>query len=200
MTFIDKLSRKLLAPPKQANAALFYAVVLVAVPTAHSRCSRRFPIDGLPFITYFPFVLLAAIWLSWRFAAAVALVSAIIADWLFVGPPQQLFEGPADVFGVIIFLATSVMMIALVEAVRSIVENSLRPARPDGVLNPGRLQPRRRAGMGQLVWIPLLGAAWPGRRGRRNDGGFPRPAGTRQAPDKAGPVGSWQLPRYLSLC
>jgi hypothetical protein len=135
MTVIDMLSKMLLAPPEKGKRGLLYAIVLVGLPTLMRFAVSGF-MAGLPFIAYFPFVFVAAILLNWRYAAATSLASAIIADWMFVGPPQQLFEGPSDVFGVVIFLTTSAMMIGLVEAARSIVENSLRPARPDAFTTP----------------------------------------------------------------
>ena len=132
MTLIDRLSRKLLSPPAAGRRAFLYAIVLVAVPTL-IRVEVSDFVTGLGFTTYFPFVVLAAIWLNWRFAAAVALASALIADWMFVGRPHHMFEIPADIFGAVILLATSAMMIGLVVAGRTIVENSLRPARPNGI-------------------------------------------------------------------
>jgi hypothetical protein len=65
--------------------------------------------------------------------AAVALASALIADWMFVGPPRQLFETSADLYGDLILLATSGMMIGFAVAGRKIVKNSFRPDQPNGI-------------------------------------------------------------------
>ena len=62
---------------------------------------------------------------------AIALTCAVFGDLFFVGPPRQLLEGPSDVFGVTVFLASSALIIGFVHAARAIVENSSRPVRPD---------------------------------------------------------------------
>jgi two-component sensor histidine kinase len=63
-----------------------WAVLAVAVPTA-----LRWFIDqgsaGVPFITYFPAVVLAALMLGWRWAALVALGSGLVANRLFTVEP-----------------------------------------------------------------------------------------------------------------
>ena len=135
MTFIDKLSMLLLAPPRTGARAVVYALALIAVPTI-IRWSVDPYVRETGFVPYFPFILLAAMVLETRLALAVALVSAIVGDLLFVGVPFEFMEGATDIFGLIIFLASSVLIIALVEAVRTIVENSLRPARPEGLPTP----------------------------------------------------------------
>src|SRR5262245_30907043 len=93
----------LLAPSVTGVWAVVGVVLAIAVPTL-----VRFLLDdivsGAEFSPYFPSVLLAAIFLGWRYAAVVALASAIISDALFVGPPAQLLEGPSDLFGAGIFL------------------------------------------------------------------------------------------------
>ncbi len=135
MTFIDKLSMLLLAPPRTGARAVLYAVALVALPTL-----MRWSVDPFVretgFVPYFPFVILAAMLLPTRHAMAVVLASAIVGDILFVGIPLEFMEGATDIFGMIVFLAASVLIVALVEAVRTIVENSLRPARPAGLPAP----------------------------------------------------------------
>lgn len=135
MTFIDRLSKMLLAPPATGKRALFYGVVLIAVPTLVRLFLGLF-IDRLPFFPYIPFVIIAAALLDWRSASAVALGSWVIADLLFLEPQYQLTFGTYELIGFVIFAASTVLIIILVEAVRLIVENSLRPARPDAFSTP----------------------------------------------------------------
>jgi hypothetical protein len=135
MTFIDKLSKLLLAPPATGLRALFYAVALIAIPTV-IRLLLGLIIDRLPFFTYIPFVIVAAMVLDWKYAAAEALGSWIVADLMFIGPSYQLGFGSYEVIGFIVFLASAALLIALAEAVRVIVDQSLRPARPDGFSTP----------------------------------------------------------------
>lgn len=135
MTFIDKLSRMLLAPPATGRRALFYGIVLIAIPTL-IRLSLSPFIERLPFFPYIPFVIIAAALLDWKFASAVALGSWIVADLLFIEPHYLLRFGAYELIGFVIFAASAVLIIILVEAVRLIVENSLRPARPDAFSTP----------------------------------------------------------------
>ena len=131
MNIIDTLSKLLLTPPETGKRGLLISIVLIGVPTA-LRLSVDDYVTGVGFTPYTPFVLLAALLVGWRPAAAIAVASAVFGDILFVGAPRHLLEGPSDVFGVTAFLIASALIIGLVEAARSIVENALRPARPDG--------------------------------------------------------------------
>ncbi|KRA83145.1 hypothetical protein ASD76_03480 [Altererythrobacter sp. Root672] len=66
--------------------ALLWSAVAIAAPTG-----LRWVIDrgeaGIPFVTYYPFVVGAALLLGWRWGAAVALVSTVIANRLFRAEP-----------------------------------------------------------------------------------------------------------------
>jgi hypothetical protein len=136
MTLVDKLSRLLLAPPATGWRVLIYGLVLIAIPTL-LRIGLNELIQGrLAFFVYIPFVILAGALLTWRHAAIIALACGIIADFFFVEPSLQIGISPYEVIGFAIFTVSSVLIIALVEAVRTIVENSLRPARPEGLPTP----------------------------------------------------------------
>ena len=135
MRFIDGLSRLLLAPPATGRRALVYGVALITIPT-FIRLLIGLYIDRLPFLPFLPFVIVAAIVLDWKWAVATALGSWIIADLLFIGPRFQLNFGAYELIGFTIFFASTLLLIALAKAVRVIVENSLRPARPDGIAAP----------------------------------------------------------------
>jgi hypothetical protein len=136
MMFIDKLSRLLLAPPARGPRATFYGLMLIAVPTVIRLLID--PVLGLrmPFFAYLPFIILAAALLDWKAAGGVALASWVVADLLFIAPKFKLNFGTIDIIGFMIFAASSVLIIAMVEAVRMIVDNSLRPARPGGFSTP----------------------------------------------------------------
>lgn len=132
MTLFDKLSRQLLTPPITGKRAAWWAIVAVAVPTI-IRAALDGIVEGLPYTAYLPFVIFAVIMLEWRYAAAVALCSAFVADFLFVEPRYHLAPEPSELFGVGVFIATAALMLGVAEGVRRIIDNSLRPARPDGV-------------------------------------------------------------------
>lgn len=135
MNFIDKLSRLLLASPATGLRALLYCIALIAVPTA-IRLLLGQVIDRSPFFPYVPFVIIAAIILDWRYATAAALGSWLVADLLFIEPRYQLDFAADELIGFAIFLVSAALMIGMAKAVRAIVENSLRPARPDTLSTP----------------------------------------------------------------
>ena len=91
-------------------------------------------VTGVGFSPYFPFVLLAALQLSWRQAALVAAASAAVGDALFVGSPYQVMEGATDVFGVVVFLAGAALIIGLVHAIRTTFADVVGPTAAGGVI------------------------------------------------------------------
>jgi hypothetical protein len=132
MRIIDKVSKLLLAPPARGRMALLFAILLVALPTAIRGLIDDIVGPGFPFFTYMPFIILAGALLSWRNASLVALAGWITADLLFMRPQFDLSFTLVQSIGFAIFATSAFLIIALVEAVRTIVENSLRPARPEG--------------------------------------------------------------------
>ena len=96
--------------------ALFWAILAVLVPTIFREIVSG-SIMGCGTIPYVPSVLLSAVFLGWRFAAIVALLSALVADWLFLGSPYSMTE-TCDFFGVGLFLFASALIIASVELPR----------------------------------------------------------------------------------
>jgi hypothetical protein len=110
-------------------------IVAIAVPTI-IRFVVAHEVSGVAFSPYVPFVLLTAVMLKWTHAAAVALISAAVADLLFVEPLFELLAGPTDAFGIAIFLASSALMIILVRASRFIVHARPKPV-PSGETETG---------------------------------------------------------------
>lgn len=83
MTRIGFVRRAMLAElPHWAR--FLWAVLAVAIPTL-LRVAIDNGTNGVPFVTYFPAIMLAAVFLDWRYAAAVAIGSAIVAKRLFIG-------------------------------------------------------------------------------------------------------------------
>jgi hypothetical protein len=136
MTLMDKSSRLLLAPPARGRKALLYAILLVTIPTGLRLLVDHIVGGRLPFFSYMPFIILAGALLTWRSAALVALVSWIVADLLFMEPRFDFSLDTVEAIGFLVFATSSALIIALVEAVRTIVENSLRPSRPEGFAAP----------------------------------------------------------------
>ena len=136
MTLIDKLSRLLLAPPASGRKALIYAILLVTIPTLIRWSADDVAGESLPFFIYIPFVILDGAILNWWHASIVALVSWFTGDLLFMHPRYEFGLSVVEILYFAVFVTSSAFIIALVEAVRTIVENSLRPARPEGFSAP----------------------------------------------------------------
>lgn len=115
-----QLMRRLLGPPVTGYWAAGWAVLAVVLPTL-LRFGLEDIVTGVAITPFAPFVLLSAIFLSWKFAVAVAVASAITADALFIGPPYQLLEGPSDFWAVAFFLTASAIFILFVHLVRKIL-------------------------------------------------------------------------------
>lgn len=134
MDLFARFAKWLILPPISGKRAIAWSIAAVAMPTV-GRALVDGAVTGIAFIAYVPFVLLSAVFLSWRYAAIVAIASAAIVDALFVGAPYALVEGPADVFGVVVFLGASSLIIALVQTMRTVVKHHGRPAGAvDGVI------------------------------------------------------------------
>src|SRR6478672_3394210 len=100
-----------------AGKAIAYGLLLVAAPTA-----LRLLVDplvtGLPFVTYFPFVLVAGLVLDWRQAMAVTLLSTILANYLFMDPRFTFFARESDTVGAVFFFVAASMIVAVGQTLR----------------------------------------------------------------------------------
>jgi hypothetical protein len=129
----------LLAPPLSGKLAIAFSIVAVALPTLirHALDGQGMEVD---FVPYCPFVLVAAILMSWRYATFVALGSALTCDYLFMGPPSRLLETEIDWFAIGIFFFYCALVIGLVQIVRKMVETYPRRADPNeessGIIGP----------------------------------------------------------------
>ena len=128
------LRRLLLAPPLSGALAIACTIALIGLPTL-IRYSVKGMVMGVECLTYCPFVLLSAILMGWRYTAVVAVGSALICDYLFIGAPHQLFESDADFFGIGVFLSYCLLIIGAVQGVRMLVPQFPRRADPNEVLS-----------------------------------------------------------------
>ncbi len=85
------LRRVILADVSPVRGAL-WAAAAVAVPTALGALLGQGEL-GVPFITYFPAVLLAALLLGWRWSVAVLVACGVVANWAFLGEGALTFAG-----------------------------------------------------------------------------------------------------------
>lgn len=118
------------APPSTPKA-IIQGFLFVAAPTL-LRAVIDPVVTGLAFVTYFPFVLIAALFMSWGQAMAVTLISAVTANYLFMEPRFTFFSTESDTIGTIFFVIAAVMIVAvgqtLRRAVRQLEESRHREA------------------------------------------------------------------------
>jgi hypothetical protein len=132
MTLVALLRKWLVATPIAGKPAVILGVAAVAFPTLY-RMSLDGIVMGIGYCPYLPFVLLSAVLLGWWRAALIALVSVGVVDALFVGTRFQLVEGPTDMLGDLGYLFVSVLIIALVQAIRTAFDDLVGPTATDGV-------------------------------------------------------------------
>ena len=131
----DRILRKALqSPPLSGKVARRFCIAAIAVPTLIRAALHGLVTAGV-FLTYVPFVLLAALLVTPRHAAVVALASAIVADFFFMQRYFALAAGPNDLFSIGVFLITSALIIAMVRTVRSFIEDCLAPDASDELLS-----------------------------------------------------------------
>ena len=163
MTIVRVLKRKLEKPPVTGLRAIPCTFAAIILPTI-IRCTVDNDVTGIAFSPYIPFVLLAALLLGWRHAIAVALLSAAVADLMFIDPRFQPLAGPTDAFGVIVFLISSALIIALVQAARFIAETWVKPA-PSGQNQTGIIFSLE----GGQAWATWYGSRRPLRLGPQGE-------------------------------
>ncbi|MBO9519034.1 MAG: hypothetical protein J7493_13290 [Porphyrobacter sp.] len=119
MERIPAIRRAILADVPFAKGVLWSAVA-VAVPTA-----LRWVIDrgdaGIPFVTYYPFVVGAALLLGWRWGAVVALISTVIANRVFRAEPLLDSMVASRWFLGVLFVLSLAALVWLADVARRLV-------------------------------------------------------------------------------
>jgi K+-sensing histidine kinase KdpD len=145
------------APPT-APIAILWAGAAAVVPTLIRLAVDHVVSDVTIFPAYFPFVLAAATFLGWRSAAVVAILSALAANYLFMGARFAFSATGPDIVSVLLFLASASAVIIGVEKLKS----AARAANPGQALSDragtaGRALAR---GTGILLAASLALASW----------------------------------------
>src|SRR5205809_2051822 len=133
MTRLHFLRSRLLTAPS-GQAAVLYTVLAVVAPTL-VRALFDGLVSGTTFVAYYPFVLVSAVFLGWRSAAVVTLASAAVANFLFMEPRYTFFYGPDDTTGALLFVFSSVFIIALAESLRRAVAEGEASRKHEAHLN-----------------------------------------------------------------
>ena len=144
--------RRLLAPSVTGTRAIGLIILCIAIPTLIRAAVDSF-VTGCEFSVFLPFVLVAAIFMEWRYAAIVALGSVGLADYLFM-THTHFISGPCDVYVVGVFLTSSTLIIGLVQLIR---------VRFAGIISTDRSE----FASGQVVFSLEDNQAWAGWHGRK---------------------------------
>ena len=147
-----ELIRQMLAPSVTGARAIGLIILCIAIPTLIRAAVDGF-VTGCEFSVFLPFVLVAAIFMEWRYAAIVALGSVGLADYLFM-THATFFSGPCDVYVTGVFLTISTLIIGLVQGVRT---------RFAGIISTDRSA----FASGQVVFSLENNQAWAGWHGHR---------------------------------
>jgi two-component sensor histidine kinase len=131
--FSERIGQAILAPHSLA-ASLSWTVVLVVVPTL-----LRLVLDaghnGVPFVTYFHAIVLAALFLGWRYGVLVTFVSATVARVLFIREGLFFVESPRGLIILALFVLSCAMLIAIGEALRRVMAEAQAASAREALLN-----------------------------------------------------------------
>ena len=114
------VNARLAGPPPAAGVAVAYAFAMVATPTV-IRASIDAIVSDTTFVAYYPFIVLSALLLSWRTAAAVTIASALVANFLFMEPRYVFFATATDTIGTFFFVLCSLLIVAVGQTLRRAV-------------------------------------------------------------------------------
>ena len=116
----DSLSALLLAPSIMGARATFYTAVAIGVPTAIRVAVDGF-VSGCELTIYLPFVLISAVFMGSRHAAATALISVALAETVIMGPHHSIFGSACSVYSISVFFIGSAVLIAFVQGLRRLI-------------------------------------------------------------------------------
>ncbi|MCW2404604.1 two-component sensor histidine kinase [Sphingobium sp. B1D7B] len=112
--------KKAILTERSVGAKLIWTIFSVVAPTA-----LRLAIDrgeaGVPFVTYFPAVVLASLFLGWKWATATAFFSAVVANRMFRPGFTILDFEAADFIMAGLFVFSCVILINIGEAIRRLL-------------------------------------------------------------------------------
>lgn len=119
MRRIPGVKRAILAD-RSVFEGLTWAALAIAIPTV-----ARWLIDGgqagIPFVTYFPFILLSALLLGWRYAVPVVVLSGFLANRLLRDEPVLFYVSWQDAVMVVLFFVICAILIYMGEQLRRLV-------------------------------------------------------------------------------
>ena len=106
--------------PPAGIKAFACACAMVGAPTI-IRASLDPLVSDTTFVSYYPFILISSLMLSWRIAVAVTIAAACVANFLFMAPRYEFFATATDTTGTILFLICSMLIVAVGQTLRRAV-------------------------------------------------------------------------------
>jgi two-component sensor histidine kinase len=131
--FSRRVGQAILAPHSLA-ARLGWTSVLVIVPTL-LRLALDAGRNGVPFVSYFPAIVLGALFLGWRYGVLVTFVSAVVARILFVREGLYFVQSARGLIILVLFVLSCAMLIAIGEALRRVLREVQAASAREVLLN-----------------------------------------------------------------
>lgn len=129
MTRIGVVRRLILSRAGESAWAPLWAFLAVTAPLLLRMAIDRWVV-GVPFLTFFPGVLIATMLLGWRWGLAVLLLSALAANFVFQPPLMAFASSPRELVGTLGFLAFGGLVLSTAESLRrSVIELEARSQR-----------------------------------------------------------------------
>ena len=106
------------------TVSLGYAVAVAGTAVAawlHWELGRLLGQDLPPFVTFYPVIILSALFGGTRVGMLATVLAAAVVDFLFLMPPGSLMiEKPADMAGMVIFIVTNLILSVMSGALREV--------------------------------------------------------------------------------
>lgn len=123
----------MLSKPSLARGVL-WTVIAVAAPTGLRWLIDSGGTTGTPFVTFYPAILLASLFLGWRYGIATAVLTGIVVNRFLRYKPLD-FSLPSDVLIIALFALTCSIMIYIAAMVRRLLNDEAEAARREALLN-----------------------------------------------------------------
>ena len=128
-----RVGQAMLAPHSLAGS-LGWTTVVVIVPTL-----LRYALDGgangVPFVTYFPAIVLAGLFLGWRYGILSAILCSATARLLFMQDAPRLGQSVEGLAILGMFVASCAALLAIAEALRRTVAQLTAASAREALLN-----------------------------------------------------------------
>ncbi|HEX6962858.1 MAG TPA: HWE histidine kinase domain-containing protein [Lacipirellula sp.] len=131
--FSERIGQAILARHSFVGS-LGWMLVLVIVPTL-LRLALDAGHNGVPFVTYFPAIVLGALFLGWRYGVLVTFVSAMVARILFIREDFYFVHSARGLVILVLFVLSCAMLIAIGEALRRVMAEVHAASAREALLN-----------------------------------------------------------------